>query len=86
MSSRWRTAAPSLVIAPASDFENDSLGKQAPPDPFTSGVQCKYNNVNNLTDMAWLDASFAPSSAADQVKQGPNDRMWRPGHHHIGVG
>ena len=59
----------SVLHESASDFENDSLGKQIPPAPFTSGVQCQYNNLSNLTDMAWLNASFAPSSAADQVKQ-----------------
>lgn len=59
----------SVLNESASDFENDSLGKQLPPAPFTSGVQCQYNNVSNLTDMAWLNASFAPSGAADQVKQ-----------------
>ncbi len=50
------------------DFENNSLGRQSTDDPFTSSNQCEWKNFTT-GHSAWLIASFAPGSAADEVRQ-----------------
>lgn len=51
----------------ASVLENNSLGKQIPPDPFVGSVQCEWTNFNGDED-AWLIASNGTPEDAQAVK------------------
>jgi hypothetical protein len=50
----------------ASDFENNSFGKQIPPEPFVTGEQCEWKNYTSGNgDSASLNASF--TATADEA-------------------
>ena len=48
----------------ASDFENNSLGKQIPPTPFVTGEQCEWRNYTSGNgDGASVNVSFTATAA-----------------------
>ena len=48
----------------ASDFENNSLGKQIPPSPFVTGEQCEWKNFTSANgDGASVNTSFTATAA-----------------------